>query len=276
MTSTIEIITPELAAAYLATFGGNRKRRPFWVSDLSEMMRNGTFMLTHQGLAFNTSGQLFDGQHRCLAIIEYGEPVRMMVTRGVNEEAWKTIDIGVKRSMADITGIDKRFSEPMRLAAVLLRGSSKGRTPHANEVIALYESPLGDAMRHILSECPTTIRYYSSSPMKLAAAVWTVKSRSQYAARQYAALVYQNYDEMSDCSKALSRQVAMQHTNSGDAGDSLARAYKVFDPSKSAMSKIQITENDAKSCSAMYRQDLNAIINGEDLSPTRRNRTAKP
>lgn len=272
MTSTIETITPERADQFLQTFEGNRQRRPSWVKDLAQMMRSGNFKLTHQGLAFNTAGQLFDGQHRCLAIIEYSQPVKMMVTRGVDEDAWKAIDIGVKRSVSDVTGIDKRFAEPMRLAARIIGAAA---TPSADEVIAIYESRLGDAMRQILTNCPTTLRYYSSAPMKLASALWTVKAQSDYPEKQYAAMVYQNYDDMSACSKALCRQVAMQNVNSGKVGDSLARAYKVFDPSKSEISKIVISENDAKENGAIYRQDITAILNCDDLLPARQLRITK-
>jgi hypothetical protein len=272
MTSTIETITPERAEQFLQTFGGNRKRRQSWVKDLAQMMRSGNFKLTHQGLAFNTAGELFDGQHRCLAIIEYGHPVKMMITRGVDEDAWKAIDIGVKRSISDVTGIDKRFSEPMRLAARIIGATS---TPSADDVIALYESRLGESLRQILTNCPTTLRYYSSAPMKLAAALWAVKSQSDYPEKQYAAMVYQKYDEMSTCSKSLCRQVAMQNVNSGNVGDSLARAYKVFDPSKADISKIVISENDAKENGAIYRQDITAILNCDELLPARQLRVTK-
>ena len=258
MTSSIETITPQIAKAYLETFSRNRRPRMQWVHDLTEMMNRGTFCLTHQGLAFDTAGQLFDGQHRLLAIIEHGKPVEMMVSRGVRQDAWKATDIGVKRSLADITGIHKRIAEPLRLAASLLNTTAK--TQHADDVIALFESPLGHALVALFEETPTQIKYYSSSPMKLAAALWTVKAHSRYPAQQYAALVRQDYDKMSSCSKSLSKQVATQKTSSANVYESLARAYKVFDPARSGTIKLMLTGEDSRNYAAIYRQDIRAIV----------------
>jgi hypothetical protein len=46
-------------------------------------MRAGQWLLTHQGVAIDDAGELIDGVHRLLAIIESGATIKMMVTRDI-------------------------------------------------------------------------------------------------------------------------------------------------------------------------------------------------
>jgi hypothetical protein len=47
------------------------------VRDFAEAMRRGDWRLTHQGIAFDASGALVDGQHRLAAIVEADVPVEI-------------------------------------------------------------------------------------------------------------------------------------------------------------------------------------------------------
>jgi hypothetical protein len=97
-----EEITPELATKMLEHNTANRNVRDVRVAALVRDIENGDFQSTHQGVAFNASGELIDGQHRLWAVVRSGKTVTMMVTRGLTEEAKPAIDTGAKRTFGDL------------------------------------------------------------------------------------------------------------------------------------------------------------------------------
>lgn len=106
-TVAFEEVTPDVAAALLERngyYGKNRLVRDKRVVQWAAEMKAGRYMLTHQGIAIDWHGNLIDGQHRLLAVIEAGVPVRMLVARGVDPETYKVIDTGTKRTAGDILG----------------------------------------------------------------------------------------------------------------------------------------------------------------------------
>ena len=112
METKLVTVTPEMAREWLEK---NMKRnRPVMratVHSYARQMRNGTWNLTHQGIAFDEAGELIDGQHRLNAIIEANIPVTMNVTYNVHRLPGEvfTIDMGRKRTYANVvqmSGID--------------------------------------------------------------------------------------------------------------------------------------------------------------------------
>lgn len=101
----IESITPEIAREYLSHNVNNRRIKAATVQALVRDIKNGDFVLTHQGIAFDEDGTLIDGQHRLQAVITAGTPVRMMVTRGLSKRALMVVDRGNTRSLSDIMNI---------------------------------------------------------------------------------------------------------------------------------------------------------------------------
>jgi len=89
MKSKVEIITPEMAIEILEKHNPrNRKVSEHTVQSYAADMRNGRWVLNHQGLAFDVNGDLCDGQHRLWAVVFSGKPLETMVTRDlpVSEE----------------------------------------------------------------------------------------------------------------------------------------------------------------------------------------------
>ncbi|MHC1766114.1 MAG: hypothetical protein AB9869_17740 [Verrucomicrobiia bacterium] len=70
-------------------------------------MAHGKWLVTHQGIAFDSAGNLIDGQNRLHAVVRSGRVVRMMVTTGIPEtqeeagymRAMDGIDVGASRSI---------------------------------------------------------------------------------------------------------------------------------------------------------------------------------
>jgi len=111
-------MTVEEAKRLLGNNTGNRRVRQDHVRALAAAMRRGEWSLNGETIKVSKSGRLLDGQHRLMAIVMADMPVQMTVIHGIDDDAFSTIDIGAKRSMGDMLGIDGE-SNTEKLAAVL-------------------------------------------------------------------------------------------------------------------------------------------------------------
>lgn len=98
MKVAIELITPQLAERYLTANVGNRPILRAVVARYAREMAAGNWLLTHQGIAFDSLGILVDGQHRLLAIVEAGRSVQMVVTRDIHVGSQIAMDDHAKRN----------------------------------------------------------------------------------------------------------------------------------------------------------------------------------
>jgi hypothetical protein len=107
-TITYEEITPALAETYLGKNISNRHVRKGHFQALASDMTAGRWQSSHMALAFDTDGNLIDGQHRLLAIIESGVNQWMLVVRDVPKSVQEVIDAGAARSGADALKLSGR------------------------------------------------------------------------------------------------------------------------------------------------------------------------
>lgn len=98
----IETVTPEMAKDWLEGQAKNRKWKRDVVERYKSEMVQGNWQINGQPIIFDGQGRMIDGQHRLMAVAEAGQPIKMLVVRGIREDAIKTIDTGKKRSMGDI------------------------------------------------------------------------------------------------------------------------------------------------------------------------------
>lgn len=92
-------LTPELAAELLeAVPDHQRKVTRNHVLRLADAMSKGGFLFTPQPLIVDTDGALQDGQHRCLAVIESGVTIPVILTKGADPAAFSLIDTGKSRT----------------------------------------------------------------------------------------------------------------------------------------------------------------------------------
>jgi len=107
MKTESKLITEEVAKIYLASMTRNRPVVKKKVDYYSDIMRRGQWCeSTHQGIAFNENGELVDGQHRLLAIINTKIPLVFNVTYGVSNDAFMTMDMGYKRTTGNVMAIN--------------------------------------------------------------------------------------------------------------------------------------------------------------------------
>ena len=104
-TADVVNVTPAQAKKWLE---GNTNNRPIYqrvVGRLVNEMREGRWMVNGSTISFTSEGRLLDGQHRLTALIEYGKPLKMLVAKNIEDEAFKSIDTGLKRTTAQIFGL---------------------------------------------------------------------------------------------------------------------------------------------------------------------------
>lgn len=118
MRSKLQTVTPKRAAEWLDANTTNRPISKPVVRGFAEAMKRGEWVVTHQGIAFDTNGVLIDGQHRLAAIIEADVPIDLTVFSDVAEGTFDVLDTGKRRNAADVLAIEGEKSATMLAAMV--------------------------------------------------------------------------------------------------------------------------------------------------------------
>lgn len=109
MYSNVELITPDIAEAYLARNKANRKLKPRAIKNYARDMKNGKWQLNPDGISFYEDGTLANGQNRLTAVIKSQTPTEFYVTRNVPLDAF-IFDRGVSRSTVDVLNMKQSAS----------------------------------------------------------------------------------------------------------------------------------------------------------------------
>jgi hypothetical protein len=116
-------VTPLLAASWLKRNRKNRKLKEITVNAVANDMRNGAFVTTHQGIAFNAEGDLIDGQHRLEAVVRSRQTVTLLVSYGWPVDGkfkvMDAVDRGVQRSLADQLRVQHGYEDAGRIVQVV-------------------------------------------------------------------------------------------------------------------------------------------------------------
>ncbi|MBC8121495.1 MAG: hypothetical protein H7Y22_06615 [Gemmatimonadaceae bacterium] len=122
--TSIELITPQLAAQYLSKQDQNRKAFDHRVQLYARQMRRGEWKLSPQGISFDEKDRLLDGQHRLRAVIEARRSVPFFVFRRVPKDVQMVFDQGLPRTAgqaAQILGLNLKPREMAIGSAMLMR-----------------------------------------------------------------------------------------------------------------------------------------------------------
>jgi hypothetical protein len=225
----------------------NRSMRNWWSVALANRMKAGEWLKTHQGIAFTKSGRLLDGQHRLKAIVESEIPTWSFVFEGLDDEAFKAIDSGVKRNLSDLTGLSRKEAEVCRLAAEIVFGSISA-TISSQQVLDVAASGLVDVHAELMRKCPTISAYYSSTAMRLAACALVMDGVDKdWVFDVYAGLALQRFEQLPQVALGLIRQVINKKAvSNGRRSDVLARGLRALNPKNADLTKIQISDDDGK------------------------------
>lgn len=152
MTHEIEEITPQKAAYYLTKRSGQRPCSERHVNYLTRIMAEGRFFdMTGEAIQFDFHGNLINGQHRLSALVNAGKTYRFLVVRGLNPEAYRSIDQAKKRSGGDtlsVLGVPHaneaahaiRLIFQIRDGVLGSKGGGKKATMHDNGAIGDFAS----------------------------------------------------------------------------------------------------------------------------------------
>jgi len=144
-------VTPEMAKSWLndTSRPTNRGISHTYLQVVRGWLRRGEWRVTHQGFAFDKNGKLFDGAHRCTAIVAEGATVDVAITVGLDyEDVMPTLDSGKKRSLGEVLRIKGKpnhtqLGTALRWLYLCLKGPSgikSNRTPSAFEALQALEA----------------------------------------------------------------------------------------------------------------------------------------
>lgn len=103
MMLTVELVTPELAENWQKLLNvKNRRFRPGVAASYADDMRRGAWIRKPVPICFDEHGLIGNGQHTLAAIIQSGITQELLIARHVPAEAIAVMDVGLKRSFADV------------------------------------------------------------------------------------------------------------------------------------------------------------------------------
>lgn len=112
-------VTPEIARTWLSkNHDQQRNIRDSRIKRYASQMTNGRWKISSDGIAFDTNGDLINGQHRLKAVVESGQEEWMLVVWNLDPETRKYIDEGLKRNPGDALTVHG-FNDPMHVAAAV-------------------------------------------------------------------------------------------------------------------------------------------------------------
>lgn len=158
------LVTPEMATEMLRNNAHNRTVSNGNVKKISEDIRNDNFVETHQGIGIGPDGEIVDGQHRLMGIIQAGKPVWMYIARYSTLESankarlvidrGKKRDIGASIEIAQIVqNAGKKRVAVANIIYAIENGTSGKCIASDSEVVAIVVKTMGrfDAIRDVVS-----------------------------------------------------------------------------------------------------------------------------
>lgn len=197
----IRDVTPTFAKGLLDGNTANRKVNKAQLDMLCRTIRDGHWRLTHQGVAVYESGELADGQHRLMAIVETGITCQMPVFYGIEKEdaSIMAIDCGRSRTVGDSSSLTGHKVAPKDSAIITgLEFGFKGARPKLThlEMLELAKKHQ-QALTLINSITKRSFKGVSIAPVKVAMAEALAEKAVtiDFAAKFYKSLVTGEYTD---------------------------------------------------------------------------------
>lgn len=243
MKVSIETVTPAMARIYLSKNTKNRYLRQNIVKYYSDMLVDGKWMLTHQGIAFDTRGRLLDGQHRLHAIAQSNVPAQLVISRDVDPETFKVLDSGLNRTLKDRTDLSgAEISISTTLYRLGENDSTKNKVPvdRLMDYYRAFEDEI-KAVAHVGSRKSISTAYVA------AAVVLQLKHGNGEALNQYAAMVKVIPTEMTPATAGLFKKLmdtSTANSSQRERYELFARVHKSLDPAHSKGRSVNFRDID--------------------------------
>lgn len=126
-------LEPKVAADWLARHNNkNRKQQKGRLQRLTATVASGKLIRTHQGIAFDTDGEMISGQYRCTACVKADKPIQVLVFINCDPEERKVIDQPTSRGVKDVGqlgyGDDQVSAMLISTARAMYNGATKAPT----------------------------------------------------------------------------------------------------------------------------------------------------
>jgi hypothetical protein len=145
----VQMITPEMAEGMLSGKAPNRHVSAGVIHKYARDMAAGQWHLNGQTIKISSTGRLLDGQHRLEAAKKAKRAFPSIVVEGLPDESFSSLDIGRRRSVADI------LRERGESHTIILASSLRWLWMIRNEVVlAANSSPTNGELLRLLDENP--------------------------------------------------------------------------------------------------------------------------
>lgn len=104
--SRIVDLTPALATVLLNHNDGNRKVSRATVDTYAHDINIGAWEMNGEPIIVSDGGELNDGQHRCVAVLESGKTIPVVLVAGVDRTTRLTLNRGKTRSVGDYLSME--------------------------------------------------------------------------------------------------------------------------------------------------------------------------
>ena len=256
-------ITPSYASVLLGGNTDNRKVRMSWVKELTRRIDEGEWVTTHQGILLNFNGKLLDGQHRLMAIVRAEKPVTMPVFYTDDENIYKVLDQGQKRTIGDLTGYSNQVTGPIKFLINLVGGNKSQSVFLVEKVL---QSEVGENLSLIDSMPKSRARIYSSAPIRAAAAMSMIASpeNKEYILGLYKNMSMLNFESMPPIALSFVRQVetGAVKRSGGQAGqkENFMRAMVLFDYNQKNRKMVKLSKAYQNECRKLVEETILPII----------------
>lgn len=100
------LLTPEIAADFLKRNTTNRPVSEATVRRYMGVIARGEWELNGEPIIIFSDGNLGDGQHRCIAVCRTGIAIKTIIVKGVDPNAFATMNQGKTRKASDVLSIN--------------------------------------------------------------------------------------------------------------------------------------------------------------------------
>lgn len=233
------IISPTVARELLSRgITEQRRLRTSWINYLAEQMRTGNWHPTGDAICLRQGdGALMNAYHRLHAIIKANVSIEMIVASDVTPEAFRVMDRGAVRSMADVTSLPNELvADIMQIATVIQLGSATRLSEEKVLDIAEWWKPA-----HQMTKSGGNVKGIRNAPVRIAfglrwATLPDAVSRN-YIHSQWRALITSDAPAMSKAVATMWKHLVQQGKSRSNEKSArlnlLLTTYYTIDPSRS-------------------------------------------
>lgn len=149
--ATETCITPAEAKVLLSKNQNVRSLSPTVVERLAQIISSGDWRLTNDAIAFDTHGNLVNGQHRLAACVKANRQINVLVIHGVTQDEVESMDTGARRMSAHILS-HEGYKYATNLPAVVRVIEAVERHRESGHFLTTFPISMPEVLRRVRSE----------------------------------------------------------------------------------------------------------------------------